>query len=73
MPECQKNLARISISSGSQLLQSGIGILVFSVSPVPLVMDKSGIAQLCIKLRNKLTNCAYDLSSLMGAQAREYK
>ncbi len=44
MPE--KKLVHIGISSGSQLLQSGIGIPASGFSPVPLVTDYSGIAQL---------------------------
>jgi hypothetical protein len=37
MPE--KSLSDIGISSGSQLLQSGIGIPASGFSPVPLVTD----------------------------------
>jgi hypothetical protein len=49
MPECrQKNLSGIGISSGSQLLQSGIGIPASGFSPIPLVTDYSGIARLWI-------------------------
>jgi hypothetical protein len=44
MPE--KNKYGIGISSGSQLAQSGIGIPASRFSPVPLVTDKSCIAQL---------------------------
>ncbi len=44
----------IGISSGSQLPHSGIGILASGFSPVPLVTEKSGIAQLCYL-------CTYDL------------
>jgi hypothetical protein len=45
MPE--KGYSSIGISSGSQLLQSGIGIPALGIKPVPLVRDFSGIAQLC--------------------------
>ncbi len=48
MAECLN--AGIGISSGSQLPQSRIGIPTSGFSPVPLVTDYSGIAQLCSKL-----------------------
>jgi hypothetical protein len=37
------------IPSGRQLPQSGIGIPASGFSPVPLVTDNSGIAQLCLR------------------------
>jgi hypothetical protein len=45
MPE--KTWSGIGISSGSQLLQSGIGIPASGFSPVPLGTEWSGIAYLC--------------------------
>jgi hypothetical protein len=42
-----KKLVGIGISSFCQLLQSGIAIQASGFSPVPLVTDYSGIAQLC--------------------------
>jgi hypothetical protein len=47
----------IGISSGSQLLQSDIGIPASGFSPVPLVTDKSGIAQLWdLRYQNEFKN-----------------
>jgi hypothetical protein len=54
MPE--KLLYGISISSGSQLLQSSMGILESGFSPVPLVTDSSGIAQLWLLISFRLAS-----------------
>jgi hypothetical protein len=58
--KCQnagKSYSGIGISSGSQLLQSGMGIPASGFSPVPLVTDKSGIAQLwCSHIPNLKQN-----------------
>jgi hypothetical protein len=55
----EKSKSGIGISSGSQLPQSAIGIPVSGFSPVPLVTDQSGIAQLCntFNIIQCLTSC----------------
>ncbi len=42
----EKRQSGIGIFTGSQLLQSGIGIPAFRVNPVPLATNQSSIAQL---------------------------
>jgi hypothetical protein len=46
----EKSLFGIGISHGSQLFQAGNRYSGISVSPVPLVTDKSGISQLSCDL-----------------------